>query len=539
MKKRRGISLSYALIGGVGAIGVIVCIVASYIGYREFTAVLEKQYNDAAYEIADTALTLVDGDKVEEYLKTGKTDDAYWATEDKLNSLLKTMGANYIYVAGVDTKDYKTLTYVFDAYNEVLNPKPYQLGYVSPDINEKYVYCVKAVMTTGERVPVYAYSYSEKFGAHTTAGVAVRNSSGKIVAFLGVEKAMSVLDEARKSYVKSVFNATFFIVILFMAGDLWLLHKKLVIPIQIMTKETSEFVQDQQESIENNRLSQIKSRSEIGELASGILMMEKDIQEYIRNLTAVTAEKERIGAELNVATQIQADMLPRIFPPYPEKDQFDLYATMDPAKEVGGDFYDFFLVDDDHLAVVIGDVSGKGVPAALFMVISKTLIKNYATMQLPVDEIFYRVNNDLCEGNEAGLFTTAWIGIYDINTGKLEFADAGHETALRLQPDGTIEEIRPKKKSLVLAAMEGMRYGVNEAQLVPGDMLLIYTDGVPEATDAHNELYGMERLEKIVNLHRGGNPKQLLHEVKEDVDRFVGEAPQFDDITMLALEIRK
>jgi sigma-B regulation protein RsbU (phosphoserine phosphatase) len=281
----------------------------------------------------------------------------------------------------------------------------------------------------------------------------------------------------------------------------------------------------------------VSGNDEVGDLANAFNTMTSSIKKYISDLTAVTAEKERIGAELSVATKIQEDMLPRIFPPYPDRPEFDLYATMQPAKEVGGDLYDFFMPDADHLAIVIGDVSGKGVPAALFMVISKTLIKNYAMMGLPVDEVLTRTNNDLCEGNDAGLFTTAWIGIYEISTGRLTFADAGHETAMKLKPDGKVELLKPVKKKMVLAAMENIRYIVNEAELDVGDMLYIYTDGVTEATSAQNELYGMDRLESVVSMHRGPDTHALLREVRTDVDKFVGSAPQFDDITMLALYI--
>lgn len=286
-----------------------------------------------------------------------------------------------------------------------------------------------------------------------------------------------------------------------------------------------------------NHQAVIRDNDEVGDLAQAFNDMTANLKKYIHDLTAVTAEKERIGAELNVAKQIQSDMLPGIFPPYPDRKEFDLYATMDPAKEVGGDFYDFFMTDDDHVALVIGDVSGKGVPAALFMVISKTLIKNYAMLGQPVDEVFTRANNDLCQGNKAELFTTAWIGIYEISTGRLCFADAGHETPLRLTKDGTVTEVRPARKKMVLAAMEDIQYAVNETVLDPGDMLLIYTDGVPEATDASNELYGMERLEALVAKHSGGNPKALLDEIHGDVNAFVGKAPQFDDLTMLAFEV--
>ena len=250
---------------------------------------------------------------------------------------------------------------------------------------------------------------------------------------------------------------------------------------------------------------------------------------------AITAEKERIGAELNVATQIQADMLPRIFPAFPERPEFDIYASMTPAKEVGGDFYDFFLVDDDHLAMVIADVSGKGVPAALFMVIAKTLLKNAAQTGLPPKAVLEKVNNQLCENNEAEMFVTVWLGIYEISTGKLTAANAGHEYPAIRRSGGRFELVKDRH-GFVLAGMEDARYREYELELGMGDTLFLYTDGVAEAIGAANILYGTERMLATLNTAPGRCPEKLLRDVKQDIDRFVGDAPQFDDITMLAIQ---
>ena len=245
-------------------------------------------------------------------------------------------------------------------------------------------------------------------------------------------------------------------------------------------------------------------------------------------------EKQRISAELNVATQIQADMLPRIFPAFPDRKEFDIYATMDPAKEVGGDFYDFFLIDHDHLGMVMADVSGKGVPAALFMVIAKTLIKNRSQMGGGPAAILRDVNDQLCEGNEAELFVTVWFAILEISTGKGMAANAGHEHPALKRANGAYElVIYPH--SPALATMEGMRFREHSFELHPGDTLFVYTDGVPEATNAGNELYGSERMVEALNQNLQANPQETLKTVRESIDAFVGDAPQFDDITMLCL----
>ena len=244
-------------------------------------------------------------------------------------------------------------------------------------------------------------------------------------------------------------------------------------------------------------------------------------------------EKERIGAELNVATQIQADMLPRIFPAFPERKEFDLFASMDPAKEVGGDFYDFFLVDDDHIALVMADVSGKGVPAALFMVIAKTLIKNRAQLGESPAEILKNVNEQLCEGNEAELFVTVWLAIIEISTGKGIAANAGHEHPTICHANGKYELVE-YRHSPAVATMEGIRFREHTFELNPGDRIFVYTDGVPEATNVNEELFGNERMLSALNSDPEAAPKQLLHNVRASIDAFVGNAPQFDDITMMA-----
>ena len=282
---------------------------------------------------------------------------------------------------------------------------------------------------------------------------------------------------------------------------------------------------------------EIRSNDEIGDLAGSFNSMAASLKQHIENLTAVTAEKERIGAELDVATHIQKSMLPCIFPAFPERKEFDVYATMNPAKEVGGDFYDFFMVDDTHLAVVMADVSGKGVPAALFMVIGKTLIKDHTQPGKSLGEVFTDVNNMLCDSNSEGLFITAFEGVLDLVTGEFRYVNAGHEPPY-LCKQGESFEAYKIKAGFVLAGMEDLRYREDSLQLSPGDRIFLYTDGVTEATDGANQLYGSERLHRVLNANLDAGPEALLPAVKADVDQFVGDAPQFDDITMLCLAYR-
>lgn len=240
--------------------------------------------------------------------------------------------------------------------------------------------------------------------------------------------------------------------------------------------------------------------------------------------------------ELNMATQIQASMLPSIFPPFPEREEFDLYASMDPAKEVGGDFYDFYMIDDDHLGVVIADVSGKGVPAALFMMISKTVVQNYAMMGLGAAEVLRRANEALCAQNKMEMFVTTWIGILELSTGKMTCASAGHEYPAIFH-DGKFELLKDKH-GFVLGGMEGAKYRNYEIQFEKGDKIFVYTDGVPEATNASNELFGTDRMIAALGTAAETSPKEILQTVRTSVDEFVGAAEQFDDLTMVCVEYR-
>ena len=253
----------------------------------------------------------------------------------------------------------------------------------------------------------------------------------------------------------------------------------------------------------------------------------------------ITTKGARIETELNLANVIQKNMLPSIFPPFPEHKEFDIYALMTPAKEVGGDFYDMFLIDDDHLAICMADVSGKGIPASLFMMISKILIKNVSCIDKQTDIAFTRVNNMLCDGNKTGIFVTAWFGILDLTNGHLEFVNAGHNPPLLYSnKTGTFEYLKTKP-NMVLAGMENVNYKKNEIKIEPGDRLFLYTDGVTEATNINNKLYGEDRLRDLLNNNLDLDVEETINTVRRDIDDFVEKAEQFDDITMLEILYKK
>ena len=277
--------------------------------------------------------------------------------------------------------------------------------------------------------------------------------------------------------------------------------------------------------------------TEIGLLSQDFIGMTEEIEQHVQRIKTITADRERLSAELDLAARIQAKSLPSKFPPFPDRTEFDIYASMDPAKEVGGDFYDFFLIDDDHLALVIADVSGKGVPAALFMMISMILIHNAAEGETSPGRMLEKMNHKVCSHNPEEMFITVWLGILQISTGRLTAASAGHEYPALKKANGSFEMLRDKH-GLVIGAMDGVPFRDYVIEMAPGDKLFVYTDGLPEATNGKEELLGEDRMLQALRKGENGTPQEILETVNGEVRDFVGEAPQFDDLTMLCLHYK-
>lgn len=273
-------------------------------------------------------------------------------------------------------------------------------------------------------------------------------------------------------------------------------------------------------------------------IAFACVQISQSGRKMIEKQTEITKNGARIETELNLANSIQKNMLPSIFPPFPEHKEIDIYASMTPAKEVGGDFYDMFLVDDKHLAINIADVSGKGIPAALFMMIAKTLIKNVSETEDEVNQIFSRVNNTLCSGNKVDLFVTSWFGILNLDTGKLEFVNAGHNPPLFYSSKKGRYEFLKTEPNMVLASIKNIQYEKHEKYIEEGDRIFLYTDGVVEAANFKNELYGEDRLQLFLNSNTNLSARESIEALQKDINRFVGKREQFDDITMLELNYK-
>ena len=535
-------NIAVQIIAGVVSVLVILTAIVVVIGYQRFTEAIENQYANTAYHAAMTARDYIKPE-ILEYSggNLSEWQHQYKFLQSELGALVKSQEATYVYAFTAEGKDYEDVTFLLNATNPLYSSSVFTSGHTIKQTDARYLSAFKAIYDEkAERTEIAVYRpANDKFttGNHITVMIPVRRSNGEIFAILGVERRMEDLDEARTTYVNHVLRASgVFLLVIIVIYTLYL-SKKIINPIKKIANEATRFARENTILSDENSLSRnIKTKNEIGKLAKTIDFMEKETINYIENLTHVMQEKEQIKTELSVATQIQADMLPRTFPPFPDRHEFEIYATMTPAKEVGGDFYDFFLIDEDHLALVIADVSGKGVPAALFMAISKTLIKTRTqSCDNNPSEVLHDVNNILCEGNEADLFVTVWLGILEISTGKLVAANAGHEYPA-IKRKGGEYELLISKNSPAVATMEGMRFRQAEFELHPGDILYTYTDGVAEATDANKELYGTDRMIRDLNKTVNDAPEEILKSMKKSVDEFVGDAPQFDDITMLCLK---
>jgi sigma-B regulation protein RsbU (phosphoserine phosphatase) len=497
--------------------------------------ILDRQYinncSRTIQQVVGLAAEMVDGDRVADYVATGVTDDAYEELQLQFNRIKENMdGVKYLYlfVPG-DT----SFTYVLEAFDQEDDWKNLaQLGDVYEYGNMEYQYLVPDIQNRRASTELI-YGEDVGYGRSVTAWAPVLDSQGNLAAMVEADYMMESIQQNVRRYLIRVswFLGAFLLLVFLLV--LFTLRQQITRPLTRLMQYVDSY-----EDGQFQKEFDYPKKDEIRRLADSFGLMDQRIHDYIERLTEVTAEKERVSAELDTARTIQASMLPNTFPPFPDRKEFDLYAMMTPAKEVGGDFYDFFLVDDDHLAMVIADVSGKGIPAALFMVITKTLLKNRAQLGESPKQILETVNNQLCEGNEAEMFVTVWLAIYEISTGRLTAANAGHEYPAICRKGGQFE-LYKDPHGFVLAAMEDMLHKEYELQLEPGDVLMVYTDGVPEATDEEEQLYTTDRMLQALNREKSRDPEILLKGLKQDIDAFDGNAPQFDDITMLCFKVNE
>ncbi len=535
--KQRMISLRMKLLLAIALLVLVLSTVVVCVSYFTYRNTMNEHYETLGENIARTAISLMDEEQMRMF-KNGVFEggEAVMQTAEYRNvlSLLKDIKNSndvlYLYmIYPTEQGSY----FLFDTdESEESCPYGFFMEYYEGSFDS-----IVGDLVAGNRVP--AVISDEEYGWIISISYPYKSSDGELLGYVCADIPMDNVVRDRQNYLLTTLLLLAGVTAAFAVLYYILFNYVFVRPIKRMAGAAAEFVSGGQDGEFSSSIASLSVRShdELRLLCNSMKTMEQNIREYVNNLREVTSEKERIGAELDVARHIQSSMLPCIFPAFPERREFDIYATMTPAKEVGGDFYDFFMVDERHLAIVMADVSGKGVPAALFMVIGKTLIKDHTTPGRDLGEVFGEVNRLLCESNSEGLFITAFEGVLDLFTGEFRFVNAGHEMPFIGRKNVFHpEKIRP---GFVLAGMEEMRYRSGVLYLDAGDKLFQYTDGVTEATDAANTLYGMERLEATLSAHGADTPQQICEAVKEDIDAFVKDAPQFDDITMLCLEFKE
>ena len=507
---------------------VLLCFIFLLFSYMAFVKQFRATYDENIRAIAEASLECLNEEDFPRYLETLESDEKYESVNYILQDFVDKFDLNFIYVSVVTPPDYTHITYIYDLIMKESTWTPYPLGYSEDYFEPDYNASAKKVFENGETV--VRHTIKARSGSHIAAMLPVRDDSGNIIAVVGVEKSIQEFVKAGFDFAKFILiSGVIFAFILFSLFVIFI-NKYLIHPILMITEEVRHFAED--DPLPSDMLLKVVHHNdELSTLANSVRQMEYDVCRNIEKLTKVTAEKERMETELNLAAKIQMDMLPTEYPPFPDRTDFDLFASMSPAKEVGGDLYEYMMMDDDRLLICVGDVSGKGMPAALFMGKCKTLIDSYASSDLTPGEIFNFTNDQLCAGNETGLFVTCWLGIFTFSTGQLVFVNAGHPSPV-LYHDGKFDYLR-SKPNLVLGGMEGVPYTEHLVTLSKGDRLFVYTDGVTEATDINEELFGEDRLLAAVQGTENLNAPETVVAVRNSIDTFVGKAEQFDDITML------
>ena len=524
-----------------------------------FYRIVTNIYDEMAAAIADAALGSVDGSEL--YSLAAQVNEIIKTHADPAGDYARDPDAFVREFSGIqESETYKKVWHRLNALRRGTGSTALDYVLLYPDRDEEVFIldaCDVNVLPCGEVHVVDLEHYrgeprqdfdgfatrSSTYGRLRTDGVAVfLDDSNGIYAYLLADIPIStVMTRLRFFLLNTILTAAAITLIL---AFLFTRHvkKQVVTPIARLKDQAQEFVGNYEIRASLHDETHFFDKAEGGgitefaELAQAMQSMELEMNSYLKDLDGMISERAKIDTELELARNIQTNLLPNIFPPFPDRKEFDIYASMDPAKEVGGDFYDFFFVDEDHLGLVIADVSGKGIPAALFMMVAKALIKTRLQSGESPAAALTNVNDQICANNPSGMFVTVWLSVLELSTGKGLAVNAGHEyPALRRK--GENFALVKYKHLPVTGVMDGITYKEHEFTMNPGDTLFVYTDGVPEATNAQDQLFGEERMLEALNREPGADPEQLLKSVRASVDAFVQTAPQFDDLTMLCVRM--
>ena len=497
-----------------------------------------KIYTNYVYSYAHLIADNISGIAPTKFLETGEKDDDYY----EIRYTFMTAGIYqeefkdfYLVIPGEED-----LIYISEIYHNLpednrdlsdiqagfLEHRPYRAG-------EKELMTQILNEASPQRQEKLHIGYRELDGEKlATALVPVHAMENEVPALVGVDVSIAAIWAAQMNLYVMLALTIIVITCVGMALHYRVLERTMIRPIQSLKQGADELVRNLDSG--EDFVSDVHTGDELEALAHSIEEMDRNLKHYIRENTKITAEREHLSTELALAARIQEDMLPRSFPAFPERKEFDLYAVMDPAKEVGGDFYDFFLIDEDHLGLVLADVSGKGIPAALFMMKSMTLLRNCVLAGLGPKQAMEQLNHQIAANNSESMFVTVWLGVLEVSSGRLTAVNAGHEYPILKSPEGYYDLFKDRH-GMAAGTMEGISYREYELQLESGSRLFVYSDGLPEANDPEGRLFGMDRVLRALNRNPDLGPEQTLGAVLEAVDSYVGQADQFDDLTMLCL----
>ena len=524
-------NIRYKILAGGILFALILAITLSYNSYRRFTAIITQDYENDALRTAETALKALD---VDNFSAAGQDPLARQKILETWQDLADTQEVMFIYVIE-PFDDYNQIRFIINVKHTNSDYDIFPVGHVMPTSSEEYKREYRNLYEGGkEHAFVVRDNGISLTGDHVTAMIPIKNSKGVVESILCVQSQLEKLDAEKNFFLKRTIAATLiFLVLMLFAGKKYL-NFALLNPLSALIQGVKEISDGNL-----NKKLDIKTGDELQTLSENFNTMTDELKRQMSSLEKVTAEKERIATELEVATKIQRSMLPKNFS---VDNRVDLFATMTPAKEVGGDLYDFYKFDENNLFVTIADVSGKGVPAALFMVAAITNLRNFTASLKNADDLktaIENTNDSLCANNDGGLFVTAFTGILNLTTGIFRYVNAGHNPPLIRRRGKDFEEL-PMELNFVLGGWEDWQYIQQEIQLEPGDTIFIYTDGVTEAANSTGEFYSLERLKNFLNgLDETKSVKEILSAVHESLQKFSVDAEQSDDITMLAVKFER
>lgn len=539
-KTKKKLSRKMAVICSIFAL--ILSMALGVLGFYTYYKNIVEQYQQYISTIIDIAGGEIAVEDMKQCIETGVKSEQYEETQMELDNIKSRSQVEFIYVIQpLNTDAVDNAMYVWNAVTQA-EREEYEvidsLGDLSgegfpQDMAEQFMLSMQG----GDEV-TYISNRSE-FGYVLTGLYPLRLENGEAVGVIGVDILMDKIYSDLQQYLIYVVIGTFVIAAIFLCFFLRLINRSVVSPVLRMSESAADFVKQSSSGLSPAQLvfrnPDVHTEDEIQLLGENLTRMTSELITYMGNLRQVTAEKERISAELNVATNIQLSMLPCIFPAFPERTEFDIYAKLAVAREMGGSFYDFFLVDQTHLAVIVGEIQGRGVPAALLMMITKTLIKNYAQLGYSPAQVFTETNNQLSDSNE-GMTTTAFLGIVDLVSGEFTYVNAGHSIPLLKHAGGDFDWL-PAKDCFVLGGMEGVPYWQQSVKLAQGDLLFLYTKGLVEAENQTQVQYSEEHMQMRLNqvVREAYALEEIVEIMEEDVKNFQEDAPREQDIVMLLL----